>query len=131
MSAPPVHAVEGATTSPWPADSGTNTPEGVADGNGPSEPVSQAARTGVAARSAHRLGYEHLAPLFVERCGLPEGDPRRKRLRDLCFVPIGWTGSSKALVEVLLLLLGFAKLGCLILWIRATFCVNPREVLGE
>jgi hypothetical protein len=32
-------------------------------------------------RSGHRNGYEHLAPLFVERGRLPECDPRRARLR--------------------------------------------------
>ena len=31
---------------------------------------------------APRSGYEHLAPLFAERAGLPEGHPRRERLRD-------------------------------------------------
>jgi RNA polymerase sigma-B factor len=30
----------------------------------------------------HSNGYEHLAPLFVERATLPEGHPRRHRLRD-------------------------------------------------
>jgi RNA polymerase sigma-B factor len=29
-----------------------------------------------------RSGYEHLAPLFAERAGLPENHPRRERLRD-------------------------------------------------
>jgi RNA polymerase sigma-B factor len=82
MSAPSVCASRGAMTSPSLANFGTNAPGGVADGIGRPEPASQAAQTGVAARSAHRLGYEHLAPLFVERCGLPEGHPRRKRLRD-------------------------------------------------
>ena len=34
------------------------------------------------ARRPIRSGYEHLAPLFAERATLPEGDPRRERLRD-------------------------------------------------
>jgi RNA polymerase sigma-B factor len=29
-----------------------------------------------------RPGFEHLAPLFVERAALPDDDPRRERLRD-------------------------------------------------
>ncbi len=33
-------------------------------------------------RSAHRNGYEHLAPVFAEHAGLPEGHPRRERLRE-------------------------------------------------
>jgi RNA polymerase sigma-B factor len=35
----------------------------------------------VAAGAVRRTGYEHLAPLFVERLGLPADHPRRKRLR--------------------------------------------------
>jgi RNA polymerase sigma-B factor len=31
---------------------------------------------------ARRDGFEHLAPLFTERAALPEGHPRRDRLRD-------------------------------------------------
>jgi RNA polymerase sigma-B factor len=34
-----------------------------------------------AAGAVRRTGYEHLAPLFVERVGLPADHPRRKRLR--------------------------------------------------
>jgi len=33
-------------------------------------------------RSPARSGFEHLAPLFVERAALPDDDPRRERLRD-------------------------------------------------
>src|SRR4051812_44260175 len=33
------------------------------------------------ARPERRNGYEHLAPLFAERAALPEGHPRRARLR--------------------------------------------------
>ena len=33
-------------------------------------------------RVARPHGYEHLAPLFVERDGLPPADPRRNQLRD-------------------------------------------------
>jgi RNA polymerase sigma-B factor len=32
-------------------------------------------------RSAHRNGYEHLAPVFAEHAALPEGHPHRERLR--------------------------------------------------
>jgi RNA polymerase sigma-B factor len=32
-------------------------------------------------RSAHRHEYDHLAPLFAELAALPEGHPRRERLR--------------------------------------------------
>ena len=32
-------------------------------------------------RPAYRNGYEHLAPLFAEYAALPEGHPRRERLR--------------------------------------------------
>jgi len=42
-------------------------------------------RTGSAERPAlpsARIGYDHLARLFAERAALPDGDPRRKRLRD-------------------------------------------------
>ena len=34
-----------------------------------------------AVRTAHRDEYGHLAPLFAERAGLPDGHPRRERLR--------------------------------------------------
>jgi RNA polymerase sigma-B factor len=37
--------------------------------------------THLAERPRHN-GYEHLAPLFAERAALPEGHPRRRRLRD-------------------------------------------------
>jgi RNA polymerase sigma-B factor len=30
----------------------------------------------------YRTGYEHLAPMFAERAALPEGHPRRDRLRE-------------------------------------------------
>jgi RNA polymerase sigma-B factor len=33
-------------------------------------------------QAGHRNGYEHLAPLFVERSGLPAGSPRRAVLRN-------------------------------------------------
>src|SRR3954465_3448796 len=32
-------------------------------------------------RPERRHGYEHLAPLFAERAALPDGHPRRERLR--------------------------------------------------
>jgi RNA polymerase sigma-B factor len=38
--------------------------------------------TGMEAEPAPRHAFEHLAPLFVERAALPEGDPRREWLRD-------------------------------------------------
>jgi RNA polymerase sigma-B factor len=38
--------------------------------------------TAPVAPSGHRNGYEHLAELFVERRGLPDGSPRRAQLRD-------------------------------------------------
>src|SRR4029078_9433296 len=41
-------------------------------------------RTGSAeppALPSARIGYDHLARLFAERAALPDGDPRRKRLR--------------------------------------------------
>ncbi len=38
--------------------------------------------TAPVAPSGHRNGYEHLAELFVERTGLPDGHPRRAQLRD-------------------------------------------------
>ena len=52
------------------------------DGVGRSEPTSVDEHTPAAARAASRPGYEHLAPLFAECAGLPEGHPRRARLRD-------------------------------------------------
>jgi len=33
-------------------------------------------------RAPQRHGYEHLVPLFAERAALPDGHPRRERLRD-------------------------------------------------
>jgi RNA polymerase sigma-B factor len=81
MSAP-LACAGGATTSVIPTDVGTTAREGVADGAGRPEPTSRVAQTGVVTRSAPRLSYEHLVPLFVERCRLPEGHPRRARLRD-------------------------------------------------
>ena len=45
----------------------------------------RSSRTCTSARPGERPqpnGYEHLAPLFVERGALPEGHPRRRRLRD-------------------------------------------------
>jgi RNA polymerase sigma-B factor len=38
--------------------------------------------TSTAVAQAEPNGYEHLAPMFVERATLPEGDARRRRLRD-------------------------------------------------
>jgi RNA polymerase sigma-B factor len=64
MSAPPVHAVTTGKFSTAPPCDGVS--EGV----------------GAAAPPALRNGYTHLAPLFAERAALPEGDPRRERLRD-------------------------------------------------
>ena len=51
------------------------------DGVGRSEPTSPHEHT-AAARYASRPGYDHLAPLFVERSTLPDGHPRRERLRN-------------------------------------------------
>ncbi len=53
-------------------------PGGVARVNPPTVP----AQPGGVARPGPPTGYEHLAALFVERAGLPEGHPRRQRLRD-------------------------------------------------
>jgi RNA polymerase sigma-B factor len=39
------------------------------------------AQADVGARTGRSTGYEHLAPLFAERAGLPPDHPRRKRLR--------------------------------------------------
>jgi RNA polymerase sigma-B factor len=55
---------------------------GVRDGAGLAKLPSVPAPTGAIARPAPRNEYEHLAPLFAERAGLPEGHPRRKGLRD-------------------------------------------------
>ena len=40
-------------------------------------------RAGVAGERERPNGYEHLAPLFVERAGLPVGHPRSGELRDM------------------------------------------------
>jgi RNA polymerase sigma-B factor len=54
---------------------------GVLDGAHPAQLASAPAQRGAVA-PASGSGYEHMAPLFAERAGLPEGHPRRERLRD-------------------------------------------------
>jgi RNA polymerase sigma-B factor len=46
---------------------------------GPADTASE--HVGPAGRTAPPHGYAHLAPLFIERAGLPDGHPRRERLR--------------------------------------------------
>ena len=81
MSAPRACA-GGATTSVTPTGVSTTARDAVTDGAGLLGLRSRTERTGAVAPPAPRSGYEHLAPLFAERAGLPEGHPRRARLRD-------------------------------------------------
>jgi RNA polymerase sigma-B factor len=81
MSAPPGCA-GGATTSVIGTGVNTIARDAVTDGAGLLELTSRTARTGAVAPPTPGSGYEHLAPLFAERAGLPENHPRRERLRD-------------------------------------------------
>ena len=81
MSAP-LACAGGATTSVIATGVNTIARDAVTDGAGLLELTSRTGRTGAVAPPAPRSGYEHLAPLFAERAGLPEGHPRRERLRD-------------------------------------------------
>ncbi len=55
---------------------------GTSGGAGLQELTKAPASTSAIARQTPRNEYEHLTPLFTERAELPEGHPRRKRLRD-------------------------------------------------
>lgn len=80
MSAP-LACTGGATTSVTATGVSTTARDAVTHGAGLLELTRRTARTGAVAPPAPRSGYEHLAPLFAERAGLPEGHPRRERLR--------------------------------------------------
>src|SRR4051794_2167879 len=79
MSAPTTHARSGtvATTAVPPVDAAA----GVASSNITSVAPVPGQEDSVAQGSVCRTGYEHLAALFAERVALPEGHPRRERLR--------------------------------------------------
>ena len=79
MSAPTTHAHSGtvATTAVPPVAAAA----GVASSNIRSVAPVPGQEDSVAQGSVCPTGYEHLAPLFAERAALPEGHPRRERLR--------------------------------------------------
>jgi RNA polymerase sigma-B factor len=54
----------------------------VSDGAARPDPVRMSVQAGAVSAAGPGTGYEHLVPLFGERAALPEGHPRRKRLRD-------------------------------------------------
>jgi RNA polymerase sigma-B factor len=80
MSAPTTHAHSRtvATTAVPPVDAAA----GVASSNITSVAPVPGQEDPVAQGSVRPTGYEHLAPLFAERTALPEGHPRRERLRE-------------------------------------------------
>ena len=78
MSASLARADGAPTDTPPHAAAGDGVPADV----GASEHLDASGAHGDATRPVPRTGYERLAPLFAERAGLPEGHPRRERLRD-------------------------------------------------